>query len=181
MQSVSLMTQSKTNNTKVTILSISEEACTLNAIKKEMLKEGSFEPGKLFVNISVSLEKNIGEPVDVLSILPKVEYLYKNSDNEGDFFELVSLVARFDFRVITDDLSFENSPDGIINLSENVMESLLKMCICSIRGMLAIKTAGHVLSRYPLQIVSQERIDKILSTITYTNNEPKKSIKRKNK
>jgi len=140
-------------------------------VKIERIRELSFQCNELTEVILNKLnEKNISfgfgiklnpnQNTKEFGIALLVKYVF----NDGDLVEdLCGYEIECVFKVIEFDEAIKIG-DNKVNIEDGILSNLLSITIGSIRGMLAIKTAGNVLNKYPLPLIDPMNLIKQLKT-----------------
>lgn len=127
------------NETQISLNSIKEVAYTCEEIPREIVSE------KLSCRLGFTI--NPQTQGSTFNIVMRVEFLYGETKTE-----IMSYKARIIFDVIGIEAVRKVNNDTI-EFRPDFLESILSITIGTLRGMVAVKTAGTILSGFPIPLV----------------------------
>jgi len=155
--------------TSFEILKIKELSYNYKTLETKDIE--SFNKENLYIGFKLAFEKATG---NIFIVRITATYEYKKDDSIN--IEVLSIECEFRFEIgdlsevlILHDTDFE--------LPSSIMETMVGISVSTIRGMIAVKTAGTFLSDFPLPLIDATKIlDRVKSKKTI---KPKISRKKK--
>ena len=159
-----------TNVTTFEIVKIRELSYNFKTLDDRDIQE--FDKKRFNISFGLKIDKGDAEDIFVLTL----KIVYEYSKDDGNATELLSMEC--EFRYLVGNLKEFIFVDGSnIRLPTAVMEPAVGTAISTIRGMIAVRTAGNFLANYPLPLVDITRILDSLKNISLHSTESKKVVK----
>ena len=132
--------------TPFNIFKIKELSYNFNKFDTADIQE--FDAEKLYIGYGLGFSPSETKEVFVVNL--KVIYEYKKNDLTKT--EILSMESDFYFHIgELENLLIEHNLD--FELPKSIMESIVGISVSTMRGMIAVKTAGNFINDYPLPVI----------------------------
>ena len=161
-------------NTKyeIGIVKIKEESYNFKNLDPKLIED--FDSNNLLIGLKFKFD--LGEIDDRFIISMNIKYTYKIHNAE---IEILNVICSFEFRISNFKSIYKELSPGELDIPDHLIEPLVGICISSMRGVIAVKTAGSFLADYPLPIFDATDIFKKIPRKPKKSTAIKKSVTRK--